>query len=215
MPCYTANPYTRPALARATCEGERVNVDPQPGLVVDGEELMRRVQADDAHAFAELYGRYEYRVHAMAASMSAGRERAEDSVQEAFLDLWRTRARYDSTRGGVEPWIFALVRNRCIDAYRSNRSGDRLRASDRHLRHLPARACVEDEVVRRDEGQRARMTLLSLPVRQREVVALAYLGELTHTEMAERLAVSLGTVKGRMRLGLSKARGEAQRHASS
>lgn len=213
MPCYTVEPSPGAAVARDNRGGRRSGHDPRAQPVPDGEELMRRAQADDVHAFAALYRRYEHRAHAMAAGMSANRERAEESVQDAFLDVWRTRARYDTTRGGIEAWIFALVRNRCIDAYRSSRRGDRLRAPDQHLRRLAARTCLEDDVLRRDEGQRACMTLHALPAPQREVVVLAYLGELTHTEIAERLAVPLGTIKGRMRLGLSKARGEAQRPA--
>ena len=94
---------------------------------------MRRVKADDADAFEELYDRYSSRAFGLATVICNSSERAEEAVQDAFLSVWRSRARYDEGRGGIQNWIFALVRNRSIDIYRRNRRGDGLRASEANL----------------------------------------------------------------------------------
>lgn len=103
-------------------------------------------------------------------------------------------------------WIFALIRNRSIDIHRRHRRGDALRASDAHLDQVAAADSVEDDALRRDDASRLHASLQQLPAAQRQVIALAYFGGLTHRQIAERLELPLGTVKGRMRLGLEKAR---------
>jgi len=170
------------------------------------EALMQRVQADDPNAFEQLYDRYSSRAFGLASMTCSSSERAEEAVQDAFLSVWRSRARYDHAQGSVKNWIFALIRNRSIDIHRRNRRGDGLRVSDAHLGRLATLGSVEDDAIRRDDGHRLRGMLHGLPATQREVITLAYFGGLTHTEIAERLDIPLGTVKGRMRLGLEKAR---------
>lgn len=169
---------------------------------------MRRVQADDADAFEALYDRFASRAFGLAIVICNNSQRAEEAVQDAFLCVWRSRAQYDPAHSPVRTWLFALVRNRSIDIYRHHRRRDSLRASEAHLDQIAMLGSVEDDVVRRDDGDRVRATLHELPAPQREVITLAYFGGLTHTEIAERLDVPLGTVKGRMRLGLEKARAE-------
>ncbi len=181
---------------------------PADSPLLSDEDLMRRVKADDADAFGELYDRYSSRAFGLAIVICNSSERAEEAVQDAFVSVWRTRARYDQGGGGIQNWIFALVRNRSIDIYRRNRRGDGLRASEAHLDRIAMIGSVEDDAVERDEGERVRGTLHQLPALQREVIALAYFGGLSHSEIAQRLDVPLGTVKGRMRLGLQKARAE-------
>ena len=182
---------------------------PADAPLLSDEDLMRRVKADDADAFEELYDRYSSRAFGVAIVICNSGERAEEAVQDAFVSVWRTRARYDQGRGGtIQNWIFALVRNRSIDIYRRNRRGDGLRASEAHLDRIAMIGSVEDDAVKRDEGERVRGTLHQLPALQREVIALAYFGGLSHCEIAERLDVPLGTVKGRIRLGLQKARAD-------
>jgi len=170
------------------------------------ETLMQRVQADDVNAFEELYDRYSSRAFGLAIASCSSSERAEEAVQDAFLSMWRSRARYDETHGSVQTWIFALIRNRSIDIYRRNRRGDGLRAAEEHLDRIATLGCVEDDAIRRDDGDRLHSLLRELPDTQREVITLAYFGGLTHTEIADRLDIPLGTVKGRMRLGLERAR---------
>lgn len=103
-----------------------------------------------------------------------------------------------------------MVRNRSIDNHRLNRRGDSLQTSNEYLETVPASESVEADAIRQDESRRLRALLQQLPVLQREVIVLAYFGGLSHTEIGKHLDVPLGTVKGRMRLGLMKIAAKAQ-----
>lgn len=181
---------------------------------LDDEDLMRRVQTDDVHAFDELYARYHGQALGSARHICKTAERAEEAVQDAFLCLWTTRARYDQTRGDTQTWLFALIRNRSIDTYRRNRRHDAMHASDSALLSLPADDSLEDGAIQHDEVVQLRASLQHLPHPQREAIVLAYFGGLTQTEIAGRLALPIGTVKGRIRLGLTRARAEIDRENS-
>jgi len=189
----------------------------RPELLSD-DDLMRRVQGDDIQAFAQLHKRYARRVFGFARVMCDTSERAEDVVQEAFLSLWTTRRSYE-TRGALQAWLFALTRHRAIDIQRSHRRGDSLRASDGHLHTVPAPGSIEDDTIQRDEHARQRTqlcaALVRLPDEQREAIELAHFAHLTHTEIAERLRLPLGTVKGRIRLGYAKAHADFERPTPS
>lgn len=173
------------------------------------EELMRRVQADDPDAFAVLLDRFGGRAYRVALAFTRERTRAEDIVQEAFLSMWRNRATYDPGRGALGAWMTGIVRNRAIDSARRNGRHDRRRA-DEELRdgHHTRSADVGETAGERDEAAELRRVLVRLPEAQREVIVLAYFGELSTTEIASELALPLGTVKARIRLGLGKLRAE-------
>lgn len=182
----------------------------RPELLSD-DDLMRRVRGDDVQAFAQLHERYARRVYGFARVMCPSSDRAEDVVQEAFVSLWTTRRSYE-TRGALQAWLFALTRNRAIDIQRSHRRGDSLRASDSHLDMRPAPGNIEDDAIERDEHARRRTqlraALVHLPDEQREAIELAFFAHLTHPEIAELLRLPLGTVKGRIRIGVAKARAD-------
>lgn len=165
---------------------------------------MRGVQADEPQAFEELYERYAGRALGLAIRMCANRAYAEEAVQDAFLGVWRARAQYAASRGAVRPWVFALVRNRCIDTHRRYGRGDRLRAPEARLRNVAASNSVENDAVQAAERATLRDSVDQLPGPQREAIMLAYYEGLTHAEIAQCLRLPLGTVKGRMRLGLTK-----------
>ena len=173
--------------------------------------LMRRVQADDQAAFGALYDRFGTKAYRVAFSVARDRPRAEDIVQEAFLSVWRSRAGYRPELGTVVGWIMHTVRNRAIDSLRRNGRHDDRRApgGDQEIDdRLIAPGSVEDTVGERDQAARLRRTLARLPAAQRDVIALAYFGELSTSEIARQLSLPLGTVKGRMRLGLDKLRAD-------
>jgi len=173
----------------------------------DDAELMRRVQNDDADAFAALYDRLFVRAYRIAIGIAHDRTRAQDSVQDAFLSVWRSRAAYQPERGSVVGWVMGTVRYRAIDSLRRNRRHDDQRASGEHIdEQLHAPGDLERGVAERDEAARLREVLDKLPDAQREVIALAYFGELSTSEIARELTLPLGTVKGRMRLGLNALR---------
>jgi RNA polymerase sigma-70 factor (ECF subfamily) len=139
--------------------------------------------------------------------MVGNRVAAEDISQEAFLSIWRSRQRYQSERGSVRTWILGIVHHRAIDSLRRNVVHDRRRASADGLEEREqAPELTEVEVVRRDEARTVRSALDELPREQCHVIELAYFGGFTHTEIAGMLDMPVGTVKGRMRLGLDKLR---------
>ena len=175
------------------------------------EALMRRVQADDQDAFGALYDRFGTKAFRVALAVARDRPRAEDIVQEAFLTVWRSRAAYRPERGTVVGWVMTTVRNRAIDSLRRNSRHESWRAPGGDLdidERLAAPGSVEETVGERDQAARLRLTLARLPAAQRDVIALAYFGELSTSEIARQLSLPLGTVKGRMRLGLDKLRAD-------
>ena len=132
---------------------------------------------------------------------------AEDIVQESFLSIWRTGARYDRTRGSVRSWVLRTVHNRAVDALRRGMVRDSRNVSDHQAaERIVALERTDAEVGRRDEAHRVQSALGELPAEQRQVIELAYFGGFTHTQIAEMLDQPIGTVKGRMRLGLTKLR---------
>ena len=163
---------------------------------------MALVQSGDADAFAELYHRYSGSAHGLADAICHHAPAAEDAVQEAFVSIWRNRSRYQPRRGAVGAWVLAIVRNRAIDATRHHAKHSRRREDATPLEYHPAAADVDGETQAADEGRRLRALLVALPAAQREVITLAFYGELSHSEIATHLRLPAGTVKGRMRLGL-------------
>ena len=168
---------------------------------------MARVQAGDAHAFELIFDRHADAAFSLAYRMCGRRVTAEDVVQEAFVSLWRSGARYDRTRGSVRSWILGVVHNRAIDLFRRDSVRTSKDVSDEGaVERMPAADNTEGEVRRREDASEVRGALQDLPDDQRQVIELAYFGGFTHSEIAEQLKLPAGTVKGRMRLGLTKLR---------
>ena len=125
------------------------------------------------------------------------------------LAMWRANARYDRTRGSVRTWILGIVHNRAIDALRRGMVHDRRRASDEGLEErFEARERTDVEVARNDEAREVHAALQTLPAEQCKVIEMAYFGGFSQSEIADMLDTPIGTVKGRMRLGLDKMRGQ-------
>src|SRR5919199_4894924 len=171
------------------------------------EDLMQLVRRGEADAFEVVYARHADAAYSLAYRMCGARGVAEDVVQEAFLALWRSSARYDRTRGSVRTWVLGIVHNRAIDALRRSLVHDRRRAGDEGMEErFEARARTEVEASRREEAASVRAALEALPIEQSRVIELAYFGGFTHSEIAEMLETPVGTVKGRMRPGPEKVR---------
>jgi RNA polymerase sigma-70 factor (ECF subfamily) len=171
------------------------------------EDLMQLVLDGDARAFEVVFDRHAGAAFSLAYRMCGRRTMAEDIVQESFLSLWRSGARYDRARGSVRSWVLRVVHNRAIDAFRRELvKGGRDVHDDGIAERMPDQQRTEAEVERRDDAQRVRTALSGLPVEQRQVIELAYFGGFSHTEIADQLELPAGTVKGRMRLGLTKLR---------
>jgi RNA polymerase sigma-70 factor (ECF subfamily) len=175
--------------------------------VLADEELMQLVYRGNAAAFEVVYDRHADAAYSLALRMCGQRSLAEDIVQEAFLSVWRSGARYDRNRGSVRTWTLGIVHNRAIDALRRRAVRDRSIVVDEGIEErVPARERTELEFARRDEAREIREALQQLPREQSHVIELAYFGGLTHVEIASMLDTPIGTVKGRMRLGLEKMR---------
>jgi RNA polymerase sigma-70 factor (ECF subfamily) len=174
------------------------------------EELMPRIGEKDPDAFEVFYDRHGGVAYSLAYRIVGERGAAEDVTQEAFISIWRSGARYDAARGSVRTWMLGIVRNRAIDALRSKagRAPKLDFDDDSILEHRPAEELTDSEALRRETAQEVRGALDELPGEQSKVIELAYFGGFSHSEIAGMLGVPLGTVKGRMRLGLEKIRGE-------
>ena len=167
---------------------------------------MAQMKAGSVDAFGELYDRYCARAYRVAWSICHDESCTEDSVQEAFTSIWKSRANYLPRRGTVAAWLLTVVRYRAIDVARRDYKHSARRAGEHTLDAHPAGGNIDEQAVARDEAHRLRYLLTQLPDAQREVITLAFFGELSHTEIATALDLSPGTVKGRMRLGLHKLR---------
>ena len=179
----------------------------------DGQ-LMRRIASGSVEAFEELYDRYCARAYRVAWSICHDDGRAEDAVQEGFMSIWRGRTAYQPGRGTVAAWLLTAVRYRAIDVARRDHKHSARRASEDTLDAHPASGSIGEQTVTRDEADRLRYLLAQLPDAQREVITLAYYGQLSHTEIATALELPTGTIKGRMRLGLQKLRAGIEKDAA-
>mgnify|MGYP000011629952 CR=1 FL=1 len=169
-------------------------------VFLSDERLMQQVAIGDSGAFEELYRRHARTAMAVARRGGAPPELAEEVVQDAFLALWRRAPQYHAGRGSVDTWIAAIVRNRLTDAWR--RAGARPSQVPEDALGEPAAPAdlpPEDRLV-------VRAGLAGLPREQREALVLSYFGGLTHEQIAAGSGDPLGTVKGRLRLGLDKLR---------
>jgi RNA polymerase sigma-70 factor (ECF subfamily) len=173
------------------------------------EDLMQLVQRGDPRAFELVYDRHSGSAFSLAYRMVGRGNVAEDVVQEAFLSIWRSGARYERARGSVRTWVLGIVHHRAIDQLRRSSVHDKRRASDEGLEErLESGERTDNEVARREEAASIRSAMDTLPADQSHVIELAYFGGFTHTEIAGILEAPVGTVKGRMRLGLEKLRNQ-------
>jgi len=171
------------------------------------EDLMHLVARSDPRAFEVVYERHSGVAFSLAYRMVGKRSTAEDVVQEAFLNLWRSGTRYERTRGSVRTWVLGIVHHRAIDALRRATVHDRRRTGDEEIaERLEAKERTDVEAARRDEARTVREAMETLPAEQSKVIELAYFGGFSHSEIAEMLDAPIGTIKGRMRLGLEKMR---------
>jgi RNA polymerase sigma-70 factor, ECF subfamily len=186
---------------------------PDPAVPPSADaELVSRAARGDERAIGLLYDRYGGVLYAVAYRIVGQPADAEEVVLEAFAQAWREAARFEAGRGSVAGWLTMIARSRALDLVRARSRRDRMTASaaaDRpdaspgmsEFRPDPAKALDHDE--RRQQVQQALATL-SPP--QRQAIELAYFEGLSQSEIAERLAEPLGTVKTRVRLGMQKLR---------
>ncbi len=176
-------------------------------LLLADEDLISLVAAKgSAEAFAALYDRHGSAAYSLSYRMMGEKQAAEDLMQDAFLKVWRNAESYRTERGSVRTWILSIVHNRGIDQLRSLAS--RRRTQDRVEASAPVSQPSEAfaQTWRNSQREQVREALGTLPAEQLKILELAYFSGYTHVEIAELLELPLGTVKGRMRLGLKKIR---------
>jgi RNA polymerase sigma-70 factor, ECF subfamily len=170
------------------------------------EDLMAMAVECEPRALEVIFDRHGDAAFSLAYRMCGRRAMAEDVVQEAFISLWRSGSSYDRDRGSVRSWVLSVVRHRAIDAFRRDVRTSRNVSDEGIAEWLCEPTHTDAEVERRDQAQQVRAALGELPTEQRRVIELAYFGGFTHTQIADMLGLPVGTVKGRMRLALTKLR---------
>ncbi len=179
------------------------NRGPQYLLLAD-EDLMSLAEEGDAEAFAVLYDRHSRAVFSLGYRMMGERQSAEDLVQEVFLKVWRSAGGYKVERGSVRTWILSIVHNRGIDLLRSTASRRRTQDAVEATADKAQPSDAFAETWRNSRREQVREALQTLPPEQLKILELAYFSGYTHKEISGLLDLPLGTVKGRMRLGLKK-----------
>ena len=173
---------------------------------LEDHALVLRVRDGDMRAFEAIYDRHCSQVMTLAMRVTGRRSTAEEATQDAFLALWRTPGRYDPSRGTLKTWLLTVVRNRSVDLLRSGaRHAGNVEFDPILAERLPAAEATEP-AADHDERRRARELLDTLPSEQLQVIELAFFHGLTHPQIAARVGIPLGTVKGRQRLALIKLR---------
>ena len=170
--------------------------------------LMQEVQAGCPTAMEELYDRFSVRSYRTAYAVCRNREGAQDALQDAFVAMWLSKSTYQPSRGSVAQWVLSIVRHRAI--YLTRHRAPALQLTDAMV-ELDDR-CAENDVPSTVEARASREQLIELlshlPPAQQEVLLLGFFDGYSHGEIARRLSLPPGTVKGRMRLGLTKLRSE-------
>jgi RNA polymerase sigma-70 factor (ECF subfamily) len=171
--------------------------------------LLIRVAQRDQAALSELYDRYARVLYAVAFKSLRSAEESEEVVLDVFAQVWRTAARYDVDKGRVDSWLFMMTRSRVLDRLRTLQRVTKVTVVSENVAEIqtptPGVDPIENVLIseRRD---RVLAALSQLPEAQRQVIELAYYKGLTQSEIAAQTNLSLGTVKTRIRLGLSKLR---------
>jgi RNA polymerase sigma-70 factor (ECF subfamily) len=176
----------------------------RPVSVVDHDDrqVLARVANGELNALEALYDRYRTMAYSIALRVTGDASLAEDVLQDAFLGAWRHAGRYAEGRGSVKTWLLAIVHHRAVDAVRRRRPTTAMPESEDVAPPALTLPDVWGEVAADLDAETVRGALEVLPDAQREAIELAYFGGLTQQEIAARTGAPLGTVKGRMRLGL-------------
>ena len=175
------------------------------------EALLVAVGLDqDSVSFQKLFERFSRKIFALGMKLTRNEQLANDLVQEAMLKVWQKAPLYDLDRGTAQSWIFTLARNRCFDMLRKQKRQPQTVVNSDDI--WPNEADFEPGFVNEEEGTQAveiaqvERFYDDLPVAQKEVIEQIYIHDLTHEEAAAVLRIPLGTLKSRLRLGLSKLR---------
>jgi RNA polymerase sigma-70 factor (ECF subfamily) len=168
-------------------------------------DLLRKLAINgDTEAFRALFQAYAPRVKAYMMRQGADPSTAEELAQETLLTVWRKAGLYSGDKGSPTTWIFTIARNLRIDRLRREMAWEPM--PERREEEASEDPSPEESLTERERRDRVRKALAELPADQTEVVMLSYIEGLSHSEIAEKLGLPLGTVKSRMRLAYEKIR---------
>jgi RNA polymerase sigma-70 factor (ECF subfamily) len=169
--------------------------------------FLARIAVGDQSALAELYDVSSAKVFGLTMKVLGDRAAAEEATLDVYTQVWRRAATYDADRGTSGSWLMTLAKNRAIDRFRSSYLERGWQVPLDQAAELPGNDATTEQYSAGMERQRlVREALASLSVEQRQAIALAYYWGLSHSEIADRLRLPLGTVKMRMRLGMIRLR---------
>ena len=169
--------------------------------------FLARIAAGDQSALAELYDASSAKVFGLAMKILGDRDAAEEITVDVYTQVWRKIASYDAQRGTPGSWLMTMTKNRAIDGFRSRYLERGRQVPLDQAAELPGDAATPEQYSADLERQRlVQEAMASLSAEQRQAIALAYYWGLSHSEIAGRLKLPLGTVKTRMRLGMIRLR---------
>jgi RNA polymerase sigma-70 factor (ECF subfamily) len=171
------------------------------------EDLIASLAGRELSALDVLYDRYHRVAFSMAYRVLGDRGTAEDVVQDAFLSVWRQAKSFRRDRGSARTWLMSIVHHRSIDKLRSHANAPNFVPIDEAQDRESELAGTWHIVWSKLTGDAVRGALATLPTEQRKSIELAFFSGYTHVEIAGLMNVPLGTVKGRMRIGLQKLKG--------
>lgn len=174
--------------------------------IPNSDLISQEIAARSTEALGQLYDLMGRRAFGLAYTVTGDATLAEDAVQDAFLSLWRQAESVSHKRGKIESLLLTMVHRRAVDHVRKRARSDRANSALEFEGHKPEIGDPEQQAVENTEQANAVTALKGLPHEQKQVIELAYFRGLTQREIADETGVSLGTVKGRMRLGLEKLR---------
>ena len=178
-----------------------------PAMEDKDREAVKRLARGEHAAIAELYDRHARLLYSLAFRIVRGQADAEDVLQDVFSQVWRQAGRYDTSRGTVIGWLVTLTRSRAIDRLRRGRLQPQAVDDEFAAQAVPDVAAGADlQLVTAERASQVRAALEALPDAQRVPLELAYYEGFTQSEIADKLAVPLGTVKTRMRQALLRLR---------
>lgn len=169
-------------------------------------ELVARMTVGDSGALASLFDRHASRVLGFLVRMLGNTGEAEEVLQDVFFHAWSRAATFDSEKGSPRSWLMVMARSRALDRLRSTRAARRRDDVALQEQPLVEEPLAEAEIQRQELGTQMRQLLRQLPSEQREAIELAFFGGLTHSQVAARLGVPLGTIKSRILMGMRKLR---------
>lgn len=170
--------------------------------------LVYQIAQRDQAALGQLYDRYARVMYSLAFKILGAAEEAEEVVLDVFAQVWREAHRYDVSRGRVDGWLFLITRSRALDRLRQRqRQSKVIEAAAAQIPTVQGSPLPEEDLLIAERRERVAQAMAQLPPEQRQVLELAYFQGLSQSEIAQHTGLKLGTIKTRIRLGLTKLRG--------